>query len=274
MLSEKDYAKFEKVLNDLRTGTNACRFATYKVTDAGGTKQLKYRDSAVCTGDYQSSSEFDGVDYLLISFNGETPKDKGSGGIQGGIYDEYTFGGGEISATWLDFMLSEDGPWAELLPFIINKDDRSKINMETGFIIENPNEAPAEALFTFWMATRYAQENHHRAKFVHYLVHNHGLECRLAYLVAYAYSHIEGAGRVRVASPPRHTFQMQWLPLFAKSFYNNDTHPCAKVGEFGLCGNWGANKWWKATGLNAAPPPPVGSIEEAINYVKGFLNND
>lgn len=254
VLSDKDVEKMNETLISIRTGTGIGRFASYKRNEKTGNLVQTFRTTQeVCTGDIQSRGKiWCESDVFLLSYNGACPANKGSGGIEGGLYGEHHFSGDKVSLTWLKFMLDPVfSPWKMLFPFIHNINDVERINSDTGFIFTDVPKIPASALFTFCMAARFAQENNNRAILFKLLV-DEGINPKIAYLTCHSFGVRTEYGEkssvnspTRSVSPPGHHFQMCGTGYIARAFYYERMKEDVAVGVTGcLRGNWGADNWW------------------------------
>lgn len=219
MIDKSVLSKLNERLELARTRTGLMAIFMVEVNSKGGLAYTYQTTSAACTGDFNRQPALflpkAGVTkYLAVAYNGESPKDQGSGGLTGLMScPSSTFEGGDVSKAWLKFLLDPTGIWKEVIPYIANADDLDDINYRTGFIFRDPHELPAEATFNFLIASRFAQEQNRKA-IVWYDLVQKGVNPRIAFIYATWYGPKGGC-----LMTPSHSIGLSPPKVWAKNFY-------------------------------------------------------
>lgn len=270
-LTKKNLDSITKWIAGNRKRTGLMAFQSVTQTEDGRFFENYGSANDACTGNIMRGVSWAKPEegyhtFLGMSFNGEAPKDKGSGGAQGLSYENHHFKGGPISLAWLEFITDPNGYWRDVLPFIVNLDDLKEINDKTGIIFRDLHLLPAEATFNFMIATRWPQEQHRRAKVWYDLVQR-GVDRRIAFV--YANWYFTGG----ITSTPSHTIGFAPPKVWAKQFYKGVPYGSVRAGDkpttdkparirvgpapigvYGLVGTLGENRWFNHDQLGNTNP--------------------
>lgn len=187
-LEDKLLDKLKELTSGLQTGRlgRAARFKFNPTNEAYPFNCLALKDNGPCYGFMkQVDWSLRDTDILCVSFNGESPADKGPGGIAGCGLEE-NFKGGKLSRLWLDFIMDEKGPWADVIPHIANRHRKDEINNGCFVFGDLPN-LQNDLTYSFLIASRFAQEQNRFAKRWYELVTEHNLDPKFAYIFTRSY---------------------------------------------------------------------------------------